>query len=1130
MAYLAPIHRPSSVRHALRLNFFKADEECVVVAKANRLELYAQTPNGLSLQHSKAIYGRVTMLQKLRPTSSPIDHLFVGTDRNTFFAVSWDPSSKQLKTEKSYVDLADKTGRDSQSMDRCLIDPMRRFMVLDLFEGILTVFPFFYAKMGNEGEMIAVETGSPGEPITVRIPELFVRSSAFLHRRFPPPKDDKPRLVLLCDDGDEKASVKIRSLTYAPEGASEQGYAEFEEELRLQFDVDPSASHLIPVPAPAYGFFILSETSITYVEDDSYHATVEPLQHATIFVTWTQIDPQRWLLADDFGSLYFLMVHLDADSVESWKLDLLGETPRASVLVYLDGGYAFVGSHQGDSQVIRIHENSLEVVQTMTNLAPILDFTIMDMGNRAGEGGQTNEFSSGQARLVTGSGAFQDGSLRSVRSGVGMEEIGNLGQMDHITQLFSLSSGGTSGKTDILVASFFDETRAFEFSPEGEVEEAEDFRGFDLSEGTLLAANVPRDRLLQVIRSAAYLTDLESGMSMAEWTPPADQSIIAASTDAHYLAISVGGVDLYVLDISKELDVSAQKTFGADSQIACLDIPTVVSGVLIVGFWHGAAISIFNIKNLELIHTIRVSDEAIAVPRTVLLTQILPEQPPTLFVAMADGNVVTYTVDPSTFTASGRTSTILGTQQANLRAIPKGNGLFNVFAMCEHPSLIYGAEGRIIYSAVTAEYATCVCPFDTAAFPGAVAISSDAALKIAHVDSERRTHVQTLHVGETVRRVAYSPIEKAFGLGTIKRTLENGIEIVQSHFVLADEILFEKLDTYKLNEDELVECVARMAVQGGEDSEAAECFIVGTSYLEDAQEQTERGRILVFTVTPARRLEKTAQIGLRGACRALAVMDGKIVAALVKTVVIYTLSPPTLTKLAAYRTATAPISIAVTGPHIAIADIMKSVSVVRYTPGTAGEPDTLTETARHFAVAWGTAVAHVDEDTVLESDAEGNLTLLKQNTQGVTEDDRRRLEVTAEIRLGELVNRIQRINVSASVDAVVVPRAFLATTEGAIYLFALIAPGYQDLLMRLQATLAGYVKSAGNVPFNKYRAFRNEVRGAEEPFRFVDGELVEGFLDLDEGVQERVVGGLGVVVEGGVERVRGLVEGLRRLC
>ena len=64
------------------------------------------------------------------------------------------------------------------------------------------------------------------------------------------------------------------------------------------------------------------------------------------------------------------------------------------------------------------------------------------------------------------------------------------------------------------------------------------------------------------------------------------------------------------------------------------------------------------------------------------------------------------------------------------------------------------------------------------------------------------------------------------------------------------------------------------------------------------------------------------------------------------------------------------------------------------------------------------------------------------------------------------------------------------------------------------------------MPFNKYRAFKNAVRESEEPYRFVDGELIEGFLDLGSEVQEEVVGELGEV---DVEEVRGMVEGLRRL-
>jgi len=79
--------------------------------------------------------------------------------------------------------------------------------------------------------------------------------------------------------------------------------------------------------------------------------------------------------------------------------------------------------------------------------------------------------------------------------------------------------------------------------------------------------------------------------------------------------------------------------------------------------------------------------------------------------------------------------------------------------------------------------------------------------------------------------------------------------------------------------------------------------------------------------------------------------------------------------------------------------------------------------------------------------------------------------------------------------------------------------------MELQANLAEHVLSPGNIPFNQFRAFRNSVRQAEEPMRFVDGELLERFLDCTAEVQEEVVKGLRVEVD----VIKEMVEGLRRL-
>ena len=79
--------------------------------------------------------------------------------------------------------------------------------------------------------------------------------------------------------------------------------------------------------------------------------------------------------------------------------------------------------------------------------------------------------------------------------------------------------------------------------------------------------------------------------------------------------------------------------------------------------------------------------------------------------------------------------------------------------------------------------------------------------------------------------------------------------------------------------------------------------------------------------------------------------------------------------------------------------------------------------------------------------------------------------------------------------------------------------------MLLQTKLAKLGDSLGHLPFNKYRAFKSSVEEDEEPDRFVDGELIEKFLDCTETTQEDLVDGLGV----DVEEVRVMIEGLRRL-
>lgn len=89
----------------------------------------------------------------------------------------------------------------------------------------------------------------------------------------------------------------------------------------------------------------------------------------------------------------------------------------------------------------------------------------------------------------------------------------------------------------------------------------------------------------------------------------------------------------------------------------------------------------------------------------------------------------------------------------------------------------------------------------------------------------------------------------------------------------------------------------------------------------------------------------------------------------------------------------------------------------------------------------------------------------------------------------------------------------------------MIAAHAQDLLLRFQTRMAQAVETVGQLSFDAYRAFRTRERMAAEPLRFIDGELLERFLDMDEDTQEAVCEGLGP----SVEDMRNNIEELKRM-
>ena len=128
------------------------------------------------------------------------------------------------------------------------------------------------------------------------------------------------------------------------------------------------------------------------------------LQQSTI-VCYAQVDSNgsRYLLGDMAGRLFMLLLEKEEKmdgtfTVKDPKVELLGEISIPEAITYLDNGVLFIGSRIGDSQLIKLNktpdENNsyVSVMETFTNLAPIVDMVVVDLERQ------------GQGQLVTCSG------------------------------------------------------------------------------------------------------------------------------------------------------------------------------------------------------------------------------------------------------------------------------------------------------------------------------------------------------------------------------------------------------------------------------------------------------------------------------------------------------------------------------------------------------------------------------------------------------------------------------------------------------------------------------------------------------------------------------------------------------
>ena len=227
-----------------------------------------------------------------------------------------------------------------------------------------------------------------------------------------------------------------------------------------------------------------------------------------------------------------------------------------------------------------------------------------------------------------------------------------------------------------------------------------------------------------------------------------------------------------------------------------------------------------------------------------------------------------------------------------------------------------------------------------------------------------------------------------------------------------------------------------------------------------------------------------------------------------------------------------------------VGDLMRSISLIQYYP----QHETLEEIARDFNANWTTAVEMLTEDIYLGGENWNNLYVLRRNTKAQNEEIRCRLDTIGEFHLGEMCNKFMsgslvmphstnsgsttatrrrslaspkkgssqeggKPSMTSSAAAsmrtrrpavVVGSQTLFGTVDGTLGAILGLDGRTAAFFSCLERAMERVIKPVGNFSHQKFRAFNAEQR-VHPCHGFVDGDLVESFLDLDRNTMELIV-------------------------
>ena len=143
------------------------------------------------------------------------------------------------------------------------------------------------------------------------------------------------------------------------------------------------------------------------------------------------------------------------------------------------------------------------------------------------------------------------------------------------------------------------------------------------------------------------------------------------------------------------------------------------------------------------------------------------------------------------------------------------------------------------------------------------------------------------------------------------------------------------------------------------------------------------------------------------------------------------------------------------------------------------------------------------------------LTLLPWCSGAATDEERLHMQESGLFHLGEYVNVFRHGSLVmqnlGEKNTVINGTVLFGAVSGVIGLVAQIPADFFAFLLDVQNKMSKVVKSVGRIEHEFWRAFSTE-RKNEASSGFIDGDLIESFLDLKREKMQEVVSGLTVSI------------------